>query len=48
MCHELSAHGFIGRMLSVPTPAIDLVIDLAQMVSEQDYGAAVGRCGVLE
>lgn len=39
----------IGRMLSVPTPAIDLVIDLAQMVSEQDYrssGRTVRSLGI--
>lgn len=39
----------IGGMLSVPTPAIDLVIDLAQMVSEQDYrssGRTVRSLGI--
>ena len=39
----------IGRMLKVPTPAIDLVIDLAQMMSDQDYrsnGRTVQSLGI--
>lgn len=39
----------IGRMLNVPTPSIDLVIDLAQIMNDQDYrssGRTVQSLGI--